>query len=756
MIASFSLRLFSAGILFATVFSAVAAPLPEVRLDRHSPGNLFPLEEPVEVAGRLIGFAGSRAEISATLKDYWGAEVERKDLRVDVAPQGTTNFKLPMGKLNYGYYELEIRAAGQAADGKAIQVQGKSSLGVAQFFHRTAREVREGGYVFGLKWWGGVPNPREDEEALVKLGLQWTRIIQNQGAPLTTKQMLSEFPMNAVIKVERFPAELYDVQRYGPLEEWEKKYGRGAWTLKTLPKKEPYQEWLRKDLAENVPADQNVFEIWNEAWDKMPPEDFATLCQWIVEVITKDRPDAIIGPNLLGNTSPYEYDARVIKAGGMKGMKMVALHPYGQSEDRAWLRHYRQWLKEQLGWEPDIYITEFGSHSAPEGPARRSEQEQARRVVRQALSLYAEGAKALTPHWLGQTEKNPSYHEDWFGFLRRNEEPKPVLLAYANAARLVDGSRYVGDLWYGPRVEAMLFERGGIHTVVLWTLGEEGQSDSNPPAREIELQPGTEDVTLVDISGRESKPAPTGGKLKLVLSEAPVFLVGVSPELAKQASRELRPDRWPQPEKPPRNTRVTRRLVSPPAFDGKFESWKGSTELAILNPKVNGDDASATGYLGWDEAYLYVGVNVRDNEMLNKNPRAKLYQKDSVELFISTEPRDSGSGFGPGDHQFFLSPDSGEGGPIFGEVTNREAGQVEDVKDAKFLGGKTPQGWAIAAAIPWSALPGFKPAAGARLALEMRVNDADTSHERFKLDATDASGFQVMDPASWSLLELQP
>ena len=199
-----------------------------------------------------------------------------------------------------------------------------------------------------------------------KLGLQWTREIFSSRGVMGLTDMVQRYPMNVVIKVERFPKELYDEAKYGPLDQWETKYGKGAWTLKTLPQREGYEKYLRQTLAE-VPADQNVFEIWNEAWDKMSPEDFATLCQWIVPVILESRPNAIIGPNLLGNTSVYQFDSRFIKAGGMKGMKMVALHPYAGSEDRAWLREYKQWVREQTGSDKDIYVTEFGSHSTPQG-----------------------------------------------------------------------------------------------------------------------------------------------------------------------------------------------------------------------------------------------------------------------------------------------------------------------------------------------------------------------------------------------------
>lgn len=716
---------------------ARAAP-PAIVVERHKPANLFRPDETVRFDARTTALPAGK--VSAVVKDYFG-----KDVWSGKLPAGAA-MAVEVGPLGPGYYEMTLSAG---------DVRNTTSFGVAPFVTRSAEEVRKHPYRFGLKKWNfGTPTWRkdvgewsEDEvvDASAKLGLQWTREMFNQRTHLGIVEMTQRYPMNTILKVERFPKELYDADRYGPLAEWEVKFGKGSWTLKSLPKEGPYKEWLRSEI-EQIPAEQNVFEIWNEAWDKMSPEDFATISQWIVEVIQAVRPGAIIGPNLLGDTSPYQFDARVIKAGGMKGMKMVALHPYGTSEDRQWLRDYKRWLHDQLGHDVDIYVTEFGSHSTPQGPAKRSEQEQAQRVVRQALALYAEDVKAFTPHWMGQTEQNPTYIEDWFGFFRLSHEPKPVLLAYATAARMIDGSRFVGDLWYGPGSDAMLFEANGVHTLALVTRGE---------TKTIEVNTGVDAVDVVNAVGGTRRCETESGKLSIAIGPDATYLVGVSPKLTTQATTELNPTRWPKPAKPERVTRIAAKVKTAPAFDGSSTGWDELTQIAMLNPKVNGDDASGMGYLGWDERYLYVSVVMRDNEMLNNKPRAKLYQHDSVELFVSTAPRDSGAGHGPDDHQFFLTPTSGEGKPIAGSVEDPEAGIVRDVDGAKFYAGKVGRGWQLQAAIPWSTLGTFKTTEGAKIAVDLRVNDADTSHERFKIDPAEQT-VSPSDPSRWAYLVLGP
>lgn len=706
-----------------------------VSITRHRPCNLFTPDQDVVLSFTLKGFPAGDASATGVLTDAFGKECGRVALPLPRAGDGANGpFELDLGRPGRGYYELLLTVRTPEAESSA-----KATLGVMEQVSLSAEEFLKQDRRFGLKWWGGVIDKPETIEMMCKLGLQWTRASVGESIQIVTNSTLL-----STVKIERFPKELFDEKRYGTLEEWEKKFGRGAWTLKTLPREAEYRAWLAASLT-NVPPNQTVFEIWNEPWDKMSPEDFSTISQWIDEVVRKARPGAKLGPNLRGDMSEYGYDAKVIAAGGMKGMDLVCLHPYGVSEDRAFLRKYKAWISEKTGRDIVIYITEYGSHSCPEGPAKRSELEQACSVARQSLSLYAEDAKALIPHWVGQSEQNRTYHEDWFGYIRKNQQPKPVLLAHANTARMIDGGRYLGDLWFGPGIGAMVFKKDGENRLALFTRGE---------PLEAEVDTGVANVAVVDQFGREDRRATANGKFTLKLGADVTYVCGLSDAAVAAASSELREDRWPKPEKPVRNVRVARRLA-PPVFDGKLEDWKGATELYIQNPKVNGDDASGMGYLAWDDQYLYVGVTMRDNELLNKQPRAKLYREDSIELFVSTEVRNENPGYGPNDHQFFLTPTSGEGIPIVAKLTDREAGVLKDVDGAKFSFAKTGVGWTAEVALPWSAFPGVKAAAGTELALELRVNDADTSHERWKLDPLDGN-VNVENPTLWSVLKLAP
>ena len=757
------MNLFFRMIVRAASLVALAAAIPgtcpadefALELPRKIPCNLFEHTRPVVFTAVVKAKKSEALQASATITDYFGRPVARWADRWQVTAGEPRELEVPLGKFPHGYYELTLNVI--APDGK--RNRATASFGAVRFIHMSAAEFRERDRRFGLKIWQlGAPgvwwrrplvwDVDEVVEATASLGLQWTRHVFNQPPRdepgiIATERLIREYPMNVVLKVERFPREFYDAARYGPMEEFEKKYGKGKWKLRTLPKKTPYQRWLKQEIAK-IPTSQNVFEVWNEPWNEMAPDDFATLCNWVTDAILDVRPDAVIGPNLIGSTSEYQFDAKVIAAGGLKNMKMVALHPYGGAEDRSSTRGYRRWLREKTGRDIDLYVTEFGSHSTPKGPDRRTERTQAQRTVRQALCLYAEDIKALIPHTMGQREHNKLYREHWFGFFRLNRQPKPVLVAYANCARLVDGSRFVGDLWYGPGMEAMLFERNGTFTQILFTRGDE---------KTVKIDTGRDRVTVVGTAGAERTLATDNGRLHATIGPDPLYVLDVSPELETQANTELNPERWPEPAEKPRPARTAKKMEQPPTFDGRFDEW-GDPAIALENDKVVGSDGSGKAYIAWDTQNFYIGIDARDDDVINESPRAKLYRQDSLEVWISTEPRTENPGYGPNDHQFFITPHSAEDRPIAAEVVDPNAGVVVDLENAAFHATTTRHGWAAEVAIPWQILDNFDPDAGKRLALQMRMNDADSSHERFKIDPVDNPHVSWQDPTRWPYLIL--
>jgi Domain of unknown function (DUF1083). len=742
--------------LLASLLLLVTLPLAaEIKIAaiRERPANLFNVEEPVSLSVEIRGLPQANAEVKGEVKDYHGKIVWSGSLATrasDRARQAVATLSIP--PLPPGYYELATNVTSGGQTGA-----GRSSFAVFPLVDRSAQEVRDGGYRIGLKkwshgpmsWHGGI-DWDEDEamKATTRLGLQWTRDEFNRKSHQPVLDTINNYPMNVILKIERFPRSVFDEDRYGPLDAWIKAR-KPAWQLYTVPKKEPYQKWLREELLK-IPPEQNVFEIWNEAYNGMSPEDFARICQYVIEVLREVRPDAIVGPNLAGMPGDYAFDGKFIAAGGMEGMNMVALHPYRHPPEgvREQIRAYREWLFKKLGREVVFTVTEYGSPTHPKGGF--TENQQAAFTARQTILMYAEDIKIMAPHWMGQTERDPTYREDYYGFFRANNEPKPSVVALATTARMIDGGRYVGDLWFGPHVGASMFEKKGVNVLALW---------SNRESDEVELAPDSTSLRLFDVVGKELPlPARQNGRLKLTLTGDPLYLVGVGASLAAQTTTELNPDHWPRPPVV-RHERTAVRFATPPVVDGKLDEWGDANRFDLINNAVAGGDGSANIYTGWDENFFYIAADVRDNEVINKNrgDTNTLYRGDSLEIFISGTPKEGGlKQLEPDDYQLMASPTSADGQPKLVMVVDQFGGKVAPVEGAKFATTITSRGWTAEIGIPLSALQNFPRAAGGRGAFDIKMNDADSTRSgRFEIFPNDnPHRVTINAPFNWALLTL--
>ncbi len=515
---------------FAIALSAVAGP--KTTVVRQKPFNLF---EP----GKAISLQVKGDTAGISVRDYYGAEV----------PFMLEDGRLTCANLAPGYYE--IRHAG-----------GMNSFGVSPFVKRSAEGALKAGSRFGLKvfqigkpgvWWRRPLTWELDEcvTACETLGLQWTRHSFNakpnpeERGVIGTVDLVTKHAMNCVMKIEGMPPEAYDETRYGPKDEFAKKHNKRGWNRCSVPLKEPYQTWLREELR-RLPKSQKTFEIGNEVWDYMSAEEFAELCRLTVPVMREMVPDATIGADP-GN---LEWGRRFAKAGGFEGIDAMVIHPYSHTpmpevRIRAMLRNRRENWERLAGHRLDIYVTEYGwSTAAAEVRGRGvSEKVQAQRTTRESLMLYAEGCKTLIPHWMADREQDPKEIEHWFGCFRLCGEPKPVVMAHAACARMIDGSAFAGDLVL-PGAEkgvgSLLFTRSKSWTVALWVR-------DNEPSREVIVP--VKGAKVYGIMGDELKAKATAHGLSVTVSGDVTYLVGtgVPPAELKDCldrTGELSYSRW--------------------------------------------------------------------------------------------------------------------------------------------------------------------------------------------------------------------
>ncbi|MDA3873918.1 MAG: hypothetical protein PF795_08145 [Kiritimatiellae bacterium] len=180
-----------------------------------------------------------------------------------------------------------------------------------------------------------------------------------------------------------------------------------------------------------------------------------------------------------------------------------------------------------------------------ESPKAQTEMEMARRIGRKSVVMYAHGVKAQLPQTSESSETTPSFFDDWVGYIRSTGEIKPAFIAHANAARMIDGSEYLGNLRFAPGVEAYAFDRRGENVLVLWTTNNNAsvdQNEENTARKEVEVEVGQAQVLLTELLGREKILKPKNGKVKITLDEAPVYLSGFGDEVFTNARIEPPPD----------------------------------------------------------------------------------------------------------------------------------------------------------------------------------------------------------------------
>ncbi len=722
-------RLWRAGVLAAVLAGPLtAAQGLTVAIARHPPCNLFEAGSAVAFEATVSSERTGDVEIVfAAIRDD-GVAVFSKRLQRALEPK--VKLALELGSLEPGHYELQVTAPGGF----------KKSLkfGVVPLIVRPAAQAREGGCRFGMKvwqsgdiWWDRslTWDAGEAMQACGLMGLQWTRAALTDQT-MGTRELATRYPFNVVSKVECFPEACFDDARFGPLEGYKATEKGKSWSKSTLPQEAPYKAWLRQQVAA-APAEQTVFEIWNEPWQwskTMPAEDFAALCKWAVSVIKEVRPNAVVGPNICGDINAY--DQAVIAAGGLDRMDMVAIHPYaaGTPEEKGFrqrIRNYHDLLKLKLGRDLDLYATEYGWSTAPQGERVVSEVEQARLTVRESLMLYAEGVKTLIPHTLGQRQQNPREREDYFGFFRLNNEPKPAIVAFATCARLLDGSRFVGDLWLGPGIGAMLFEREGQRTLALWTEKE---------AREVVLDVGVPGVTAVGLTGRSGTLRAASDGLHVKVGPDVTYLAGVGQSLEQRATppdAPLNPDLWTARA----GAHTMPKLGAAPVVDGKLEEWGGVPGAELANPKL--DDLKATWRLAWDERAFYLAVDVADSAVVNTNALGSAALGDAVVLQLGTRPERQVSKPDLYDFEITVAPTSATGQPVFllknAVMKTLVNPGASDASGIKWAVAREAKHWTVEAAIPFAALRAAPPKPGQKMAFSLMVFDRDrTDRDEWK------------------------
>ncbi len=220
------------------------------------------------------------------------------------------------------------------------------------------------------------------------------------------------------------------------------------------------------------------------------------------------------------------------------------------------------------------------------------------------------------------------------------------------------------------------------------------------------------------------------------------------------------------PQPPPASDVAAPRMAVPPLIDGDAAEWGGlpvysSPHVVFTADSWDGsDDLAASWQVGWDDANLYLLVNVADDIHVQNQTGNQTFRGDSVELQIDADRLgDYAPSVSPDDFQINLSPGD------FASIPP-SAFRFQGTADGAMLDATTPHniivaaratgtGYVLEAAIPWRDL-NVMPGPGLVIGLAVNINDNDRPGTAVQeMMKSNAPNRRFGDPTTWGTLTLQ-
>ncbi len=217
---------------------------------------------------------------------------------------------------------------------------------------------------------------------------------------------------------------------------------------------------------------------------------------------------------------------------------------------------------------------------------------------------------------------------------------------------------------------------------------------------------------------------------------------------------------------PPASDIVAPRAAAAPAINGDAADWAGlpvysSPHLVFSADSWDGsDDLAASWQVSWDDANLYLLVNVADDVHVQTQSGNQAFRGDSVELQIDADRLgDYSPTISTDDYQLSLSPGDFAGLPPGAfRFQGTSAGEMLDATAPHIIAvSASPNGagYILEAAIPWRDL-GLSPTAGLVIGLAVNVNDNDRPGAAVQeVMKSNAPNRRFGDPTTWGTLTLQ-
>ncbi len=189
-------------------------------------------------------------------------------------------------------------------------------------------------------------------------------------------------------------------------------------------------------------------------------------------------------------------------------------------------------------------------------------------------------------------------------------------------------------------------------------------------------------------------------------------------------------------------------------MDGDLKDWPAKNRLPdwVLGSTMGA--ANAAVYLAWSDKGLHVAVEAHDSKAQVPDPRS-FWAGDVLELFVDTRDKKTPRAFDPGDHQFWLAPQIEQKRVYLGQwKRNAEIPEtLYDLPNIQSASAKRGDGYVMECLIPAAMIKDFKPAAGAKLGLNLNLTVKGTPQDR-EVFWTQPKSEAAAQPAAWGTVTL--
>ena len=274
-----------------------------------------------------------------------------------------------------------------------------------------------------------------------------------------------------------------------------------------------------------------IWEIWNEPngsfWELKPDvTQYTTLALAACKAIREADPQAtIVAPATSG--FPWDFIEGFFKAGALEYLDGISVHPYRnpkQAPETAARDYHRlrelieRYAPNEAKKKMPILSGEWGYSSNTKGV---SQETQAAFIVRQQLSNLLLGVPiSIWYDWKNDgNDLNENEHN--FGTVTEDLNPKPAYVALQTLTRELSGYRIASRYDTGDTNDFVLVltKAGGETKLAAWTRAE-----THPIT--ITLQATSlKELTVFDISGKNSKITINDNRVDLSLSGNPEYIV---------------------------------------------------------------------------------------------------------------------------------------------------------------------------------------------------------------------------------------